>query len=128
MVYQIIADLVVAIHLGFVLFAVLGAALILRWRWILWLHLPAAAWAIWIEFSGGICPLTPLENWLRIKAGQGAYASDFVAVYLLPILYPTGITRNIQVLLAIAVIVINVTIYGLIIYKRGQKKAPRVEN
>ena len=128
MVYQIIADLVVAIHLGFVLFAVVGAALILRWRWILWLHLPAAAWAIWIEFSGGICPLTPLENWLRIKAGQGAYASDFVAVYLLPILYPTGITRNVQILLAIAVIVINVTIYGLIIYKRGQKKTPRVEN
>ena len=121
MVYQITADLVVVIHLGFVLFAVLGAVLIFWWRWILWLHLPAVLWAIWIEFSGGICPLTPLENWLRIKAGQGAYASDFIQAYLLPILYPAGLTRNIQNLLAIAVIVINVSIYGLIIYKRSQR-------
>ena len=68
MPYGILADIVVLIHLGFVIFVVLGAILVFRWRWIMWPHLPAVGWAVWIEVSGGICPLTPLENWLRIKA------------------------------------------------------------
>ena len=122
MVYQIFADLVVVIHLGFVLFAVLGAFLALWRRWIVWLHIPALLWAVWIEFAGGICPLTPLENWLRIKAGQGGYEGDFVATYLLPVLYPAGLTRNVQFILALMVIVINVALYGSIVYKRGWKK------
>jgi len=122
MVYQTLANVVVVIHLSFVIFVVLGAVLTLWRRWIIWLHFPAFLWAVWIEFSGGICPLTPLENWLRIKGGQGGYESDFVATYLLPVLYPAGLTRNVQLLLAITVIVINVAIYGSIVYKRSRKK------
>ena len=123
MVYQIFADLVVVIHLGFVLFAVLGAFLALWRRWIVWLHIPALLWAVWIEFAGGICPLTPLENWFRIKTGQGGYEGDFVATYLLPVLYPAGLTRDVQLILALVVVVINVALYGSIVYKRGWKKA-----
>ncbi len=121
MVYQIFADLVVVIHLGFVIFAVLGAFLALWRRWIIWLHLPAFLWAVWIECTGGICPLTPLENWLRIKGGQGGYEGDFVAAYLLPVLYPAGLTRNVQFIIAMMIIVINVAIYGSIFYKRSRK-------
>ena len=123
MIYHTLASLVVVIHLSFVIFVVLGAVLTLWRRWIVWLHFPALLWAIWIEFSGGICPLTPLENWLRIKAGQGGYEGDFVATYLLPVLYPAGLTRHEQLLLAMTVIVINVAIYGSIFYKRNRKKA-----
>jgi len=93
MVYQTLANVVVVIHLGFVIFVVLGAVLTLWRRWIVWLHIPAFLWAVWIEFTGGFCPLTPLENWFRIKAGQGGYEGDFVATYLLPVLYPAGLTR-----------------------------------
>ncbi len=125
MVYQIFADLVVVIHLAFVIFVVLGAVLTLWRRWIIWLHFPAFLWAVWIEFTGGICPLTPLENWLRIKGGQGGYAGDFVATYLLPVLYPAGLTRNVQLLLAMMVIVINVAIYGSIFYKRSREKTKK---
>ena len=122
MFYGIIADIVVLIHLAFVIFAALGGLLFIWRRWFVWLHLPAFFWAVWIEFTGGICPLTHLENWLRIAAGQGGYEGDFVAAYLLPLLYPAGLTRNIQIILAILVIVINIAIYGLIFYKRSRKK------
>jgi hypothetical protein len=122
MPYGIFSDIVVLIHLTFVIFAVLGAGLIIWRRWIIWLHIPAFWWAIWIECTGGICPLTPLENWLRIKGGQGAYEGDFVATYLLPVLYPAGLTRNAQIILAMMAIVINVSIYGTIFYKRSRKK------
>jgi hypothetical protein len=82
MAYNLLADGVVLIHLAFVLFAVLGALLIIRWRNVLWLHLPAAVWAAWIEFSGKICPLTPLENWLRMQAGGSGYAGDLGGVVI----------------------------------------------
>jgi hypothetical protein len=118
--YYILADLVVVIHLAFVIFAVLGALLALWRRWIIWLHLPALLWAVWIECAGGICPLTPLENWLRVKGGQGAYTGDFVATYLLPILYPVSLTRNVQFIIAMMISVINVAIYGSILYKRSR--------
>jgi hypothetical protein len=122
MFYPILADLVVFTHLGFIIFAALGAFLILRWHWILWLHLPALFWAVWIEFSGGICPLTPLENWLRIRGGRGGYKGDFVETYVLPILYPTGLTRDMQFLLGMLVIVINLVIYGFIIFNIKRKR------
>ena len=121
MVYSIFADLVVVIHLGFVIFAVLGAVLIIWRRWIIWLHLPGLLWAVWIEITGGICPLTPLENWFRTKGGQGGYEGNFVAAYLLPVLYPAGLTRNVQFIIAMMIIVINVAIYGSIFYKRSRK-------
>jgi hypothetical protein len=117
MSYGILADIVVLVHLGFVLFAVLGAVLIIWWRWILWLHLPAVFWAIWIEATGGICPLTPLENWLQIRAGQGAYRGNFVDHYLIPVLYPAGLTRHIQFMMGLFVIIINLALYIYIFFQ-----------
>ena len=122
MPYGIFADIVVLIHLAFVLFAVLGAVLVIRWRWVFWLHLPAVFWAIWIELTGGICPLTPLENWLRRRAGQGGYPGDFVEHYLLPVLYPVGLTRKIQILLGLVVISINAALYGYIFFQHRRRK------
>jgi hypothetical protein len=122
MYYGIIADFVLVIHLMFVFFAALGGLLIIWWQWVIWLHVPAFLWAAWIELAGGICPLTHLENWLRIKAGQGGYEGDFIVAYLAPLLYPVGLTRGIQIILAILVIVINIAIYGSIFCKHSREK------
>ena len=105
--FSFAADLIVVLHLGFILFAVVGALLVLKWRWVLFLHIPAAAWATLIEFQGWLCPLTPLENSLRAAAGQTGYGEGFIAHYLLPIIYPAGLTREIQITLGIFVIAIN---------------------
>ena len=114
-------DIVVVIHLGFVVFAVVGGVFISWWRWLIWLHLPALLWAVWVECSGGICPLTYLENWLRTKGAQRAYQGDFINTYIMPVLYPSILTRNVQFILALSVIVINITVYGSIFYKRYRK-------
>ncbi|MGD2187821.1 MAG: DUF2784 domain-containing protein [Desulfobacterales bacterium] len=119
--YHLLADFVVVIHLSFVLFSLLGALLAIWWRKILCLHFPAAVWAAWIEFSGRICPLTPLENWLRQKGGDTGYGGDFVGHYLLSILYPSGLTRKVQFILGGIVIGVNVIIYGYILFfKKGK--------
>jgi len=115
MTYHLLADLVVLIHFLFVLFALLGALLVFRWRKMIWLHLPAAFWAAAVEFSGTICPLTPLENWLRIRGGGAAYSGDFVGQYLLWLLYPSGLTRGVQVILGAIVVVINIGIYAYLL-------------
>src|SRR5687767_13714751 len=91
-----LAVLVVVAHLAFVLFATLGGVLAARWPAIAWVHVPCAAWAAFVEFSGRICPLTPLENALRQRAGLEAYSGDFVATYIFPVLYPEGLTRDAQ--------------------------------
>ncbi len=122
MPYGIIADIVVWIHLAFVIFVVAGAVLVIWWRRMVGLHLPAVFWAIWIEFSGKLCPLTPLENWLRIRAGQGGYRGSFVEHYLMTVLYPVGLTRNIQILIGLLVIITNVALYGYIIFQFRRKK------
>jgi hypothetical protein len=106
-----LVDLVIIIHFTFVLSVVLGALLVLRWPRLVYLHLPAALWGVWIEFSGRICPLTPLEQSLRAKAGQEVYSGGFVEHYLLPILYPSSLTRTIQIVLGLIVLVVNLTIY-----------------
>jgi hypothetical protein len=118
MPYHLLADLVVIIHLTFVLFSVAGALLVIGWRKILYLHLPAAVWAAWIEFSGKICPLTPLEKWLRIKGGDAGYSGDFVGHYILSILYPSGLTREVQFILGGVVVGLNIIIYGYILFPR----------
>ena len=118
MFYLILADLVVLIHLAFIVFAVLGGLLIIWWRKVLYLHLPAVIWAGWIEVSGGICPLTPLENWLRGQSGQATYAVDFVGNYIVPLVYPPGLTRAIQIVLAAIVISVNGLIYGYLFFRR----------
>jgi hypothetical protein len=111
MMSSLLADLVLIVHLAFVVFVLCGGLLVLRWRWIAWLHLPAVAWGAVVEFTGWICPLTPLENWLRSQSGGTAYRSDFIAQYLLSVLYPGDLTRNIQLLLGTVVIVLNVAVY-----------------
>jgi hypothetical protein len=112
------ADGLVVVHLGFVVFVAFGGLLVWRWRRLAILHLPAAAWGVWIELGGGICPLTPLENRLRSIAGQEAYEGDFVGQYLLPVLYPEGLTREVQVALAAGVIALNLAIYGMMFRRR----------
>ena len=109
--YPLLADLVLIVHLAFVVFVLCGGLLVLRWRWIAWLHLPAAVWGTVVEFTGWICPLTPLENWLRAQSGERSYSSDFLTQYLLPVLYPGDLTRGIQLLLGIVVIAVNAVIY-----------------
>jgi len=105
------ANLVVLIHFLFVLFVVLGGFLVLRWPRLIYLHVPAAIWGAWIEFSGRICPLTPLENALRQAAGQASYSGGFIEHHLLAVLYPTGLTRTIQFALGALVIALNLCIY-----------------
>ena len=116
---------VVLLHLAFIAFAVGGAALAVRWPRVLWAHVPAAAWAAYIELTGGICPLTPLENSLRKSAGLDAYSGDFVARYVFPILYPEGLTREAQTAAGIAVLAINAALYAWITrrWRRAQRDA-----
>jgi len=116
--YGLLADLVTALHLGFVLFALLGGLLALRWpRWA-WLHAAALAWALAVAAFGLTCPLTPLEVRLRLAAGLEGYSGGFVAHYLVPILYPPGLSRSMQWLLAAGLILVNVGIYGWVWRRR----------
>ncbi len=119
MPYSLLADSIVLLHFCFVIFVVLGALLALRWRWIITLHIPAAIWGTYIEFSGRICPLTPLENQLRRKAGTENYSSGFIEHYIYPVLYPAGLTREIQLTLGIMVIAINIIIYWYLFKHRN---------
>lgn len=122
MVYHLLADVVLGIHLLFVLFAMLGALLFIRWSWIAWGHLPAVGWAAWIEFSGKICPLTPLEKALRMRGGGSGYAGDFVGHHIMGLLYPDGLTRRVQIVLGALVLVINLAIYGYVFFWRRKKR------
>ncbi len=114
MLFRFAADLVVLTHFTFVLFVVFGALLALRWPRVIFLHLPAAIWGALIEFQGWICPLTPLENRLRSLGGQAGYAGGFIEHYLLPLLYPSGLTRTMQFTLGAVVVAINGLLYGLV--------------
>ncbi|WP_454723647.1 MULTISPECIES: DUF2784 domain-containing protein [Cupriavidus] len=107
-----LADAVVVAHLAFILFVMFGGLLALRWPRLAWLHLPAAAWGVAVEWGGWICPLTPLENALRERAGQQAYGGDFVQHYLMPLIYPDGLTRHTQFVLGALVLLLNATIYA----------------
>ena len=115
---RLAADLIVLIHLSFILFVVCGGLLVLRWPKLAWLHLPAVVWGAVVERAGFICPLTPLENDFRAAAGEQAYNGGFIEQYLFPIIYPSGLTRDIQVMLGVGVIAINVVIYVLLIRRR----------
>ncbi len=119
MFYGILADLVVLVHTAFVIFAVLGGLLVARRRWIIWAHIPAALWAVCIEFMGWICPLTPLENWLRTKGGETGYTNSFIEHYLLPLLYPADLTRNLQIVLGAFVLGVNLYVYWRIFFRKG---------
>lgn len=115
MFYWILANLTVVLHFIFVCFVVAGGLLIFRWRWILFLHLPTAVWGALIEYQGGVCPLTPLQQQFRQMAGQAGYAGGFIEHYLLPVLYPSYLTRDVQIVLGTLVIAINILVYGWLI-------------
>ena len=118
MPYRLLADLVVLLHAGFVIFVMFGGLAVIRWPRLIWVHLPAAAWGALIELAGWICPLTPLENSLRQSAGQGGYPGGFIEHYVIPVLYPRGLTRSMQIGMGIAVVVLNAVIYGVILVRR----------
>ena len=123
--YGLLADIVVGVHALFVLFVVLGGLLVLRWPRLAYLHVPAAIWGAAIEFAGWICPLTPLEQWLRREAGSAGYSGSFIEHYILPILYPSALTREIQLILGFLVIGFNLTIYAYVFRKRTRRDPSR---
>lgn len=120
--YQLGADLVLLLHLAFVIFVVAGGLLVVKWPNLAWLHLPAVVWAALVEFTGWICPLTPLENSLRTMGGESAYGSDFIAHYLLPVLYPAGLTRHAQVALGIGILAANIVLYSRLWRRRKGRR------
>lgn len=121
MLYRILADAVVVTHLGFVLWVIFGGFFVLVRPRLAWLHLPAAAWGVWIELGAESCPLTELENWLRLRGDQAGYSGGFIAHYLLPVLYPAGLTRGGEIVLGTALIAGNLAIYALA-YLRWRRK------
>ncbi len=121
MLYRLLADAIIIIHLIFILFVILGGLLALRnKRWSI-VHLPAVIWAAAIEFKGWICPLTPLENWFREKGGNAIYQGDFIEHYLLPIIYPADLTRGLQIFFGLSVIIINIAVYVWVLSKTHDK-------
>ena len=115
------ADAVVLLHLGFILFVSVGGLFVLRWPRLAWIHLPAVAWGALIELTGWICPLTPLENRLRAAAGGPAYTDGFIDRYIVPIVYPAGLTREMQFGLAAAVVAVNLAFYGALVISRKNR-------
>lgn len=122
MFYLIAANLLVILHLGFVCFLILGGFLVLKWKRTLYLHIPAAVWGALIEFQGWMCPLTSLEQQLRKMGYQSGYSGGFIEHYILPLLYPSFLTSDIQVVLGTFVIIINILIYGWVIMQLIRRK------
>jgi len=122
MLYKFAADVVVIIHLLFIIFALVGGLLLFLKRWIVWIHLPAVVWAALIEWKGWICPLTPLENYLRHKARLASYEEGFIEHYLFPVIYPAGLTPQIQYFLGVLVIAANFLVYGFYLYALRSKR------
>jgi len=117
MPYALLADLVLLIHATFILFVVFGGLLVFWRHGLAWLHIPAALWGMLIEFMGWVCPLTYLENDLRTAAGASGYSGGYIDHYLMPLLYPSGLTPNMQIMLGLAVLLINTVIYISLWYK-----------
>ena len=124
MLYQIIADILVIVHFLFILFVIFGGFLVLRWRFVFWIHIPCAMWGMLIEFAGWLCPITPLENHFRHLAGQAGYHGGFINHYIMPVIYPAGLTRDIQYLLGTGVLIITIIAYSLVIYQRMKQNRP----
>ena len=122
MLYRILADLVVMVHLAFLVFAVLGGILVFRWKRCAWIHVPAVLWAALIEFADWVCPLTPLENWLLQKGGTIGYQFGFIEHYIVPVIYPTVMTRHLQITLGLLVLGVNLGIYGWVIGRTTRSK------
>lgn len=123
--YRALADLVVVLHMAFVLFAALGGFLALKWRRATWFHIPAALWAALIEFAGWECPLTPLENWLRRLGGEAGYQTSFIERYLIPVIYPAQFTRSLHIALGFLVLGVNLAIYWMVWRRRSSASGRR---
>ncbi len=122
MIYRLAADITLLAHFAFIVLVVAGGLIVLRYSWFAWIHIPAAFWGAFVELTGRICPLTTLENWFRMRAGQEGYSVSFIEQYVLPVIYPAGLTRDIQLALAGVVIAINAAIYAIILLRRKSKK------
>jgi hypothetical protein len=122
MIARWLADAVLVLHLAFIVFVVLGGLLVLRWPKLAWVHVPVALWGALIEFTGGICPLTPLENSLRRRGGEAGYQGGFIEHYITPIIYPGELTRPIQLALGAFVVLINVVLYWLVVRRVRQHR------
>ena len=123
MIFRVSADLVLVLHLGFVLFVVLGGLLVLRRPAVMALHIPAAVWGVLIEFTGWICPLTPLENSLRVRGGELGYSGGFIEHYIQPLLYPGGLTRGTQIVLGTLVLILNLSAYSIVLSRLRRRVA-----
>jgi hypothetical protein len=123
LIYRALADLVLVVHLAFVFFVVLGGLLVLRWPRVAFLHIPAAIWGVLIEYTGGICPLTPLENSLRQSGGEAGFSGGFIQHYIQPVLYPAALMRDTQVVRGTLALLVNLIVYGLVIAR--MKRAAR---
>lgn len=121
MIYAWLADLVLLLHIGFILFVALGGVLVLRWPRLAWLHLPCVAWGVVVELTGWYCPLTPLENHYLRLAGLQGYAGDFLQHYLLATIYPAGLTREAQTVIGLTALALNVPVYGWLLYRRRRR-------
>jgi hypothetical protein len=123
MLYRLLADGVLVVHFGFVLFVALGGLLAWRWPRLAWLHLPAVAWGALIEFASWRCPLTPLETALRRRGGEEGYTGGFIEHYITAVLYPSGLTRTAQIALGTAALLVNALVYGLLWrrYRRARR-------
>jgi Protein of Unknown function (DUF2784) len=125
MIYRVAADAILILHLCFVLFVVFGGLLVLRWRWLLLPHLAAVGWGALVEFAGWICPLTPLENHFRAFGGAAPYSGDFIDHYVTRILYPSALTRSIQIALGLSVLLLNLGVYACLIAPRSLRGGRR---
>jgi len=125
MIFRALADLVVLAHLAFIVFALFGGLLALRWRRLPWAHLPAVVWAAAVEFLGWFCPLTPLENWLRRASGHAGYSGGFIAHYVMPIIYPAELTREVQMAAGWFVVVLNLAVYWAVWRRLGNREVQR---
>lgn len=122
MTSRILADAILVLHLAFIAFVMLGGLAVLRWPRLAWLHLPAVLWGAGIAFAGGYCPLTPLENRLRIAGGEAGYEGSFVEQYLTALIYPEGLTRGIQIALGGAVVAVNLAVYLRLLRKARSRR------
>ena len=121
MFYRVAADIVLITHFAFIVLVVAGGLIIFRYGWFVWIHIPAAFWGTFVELTGRICPLTTLENVLRIRAGEEGYTESFIEHYLVPLIYPAGLTRHMQFILAGLVVTINVIIYATILIRKRRR-------
>jgi hypothetical protein len=114
MLYRLLADGVMLLHFAYIVFVMGGAFLVLHRRWWMWLHLPAVAWGAWIEFFSRTCPLTPLENSLRARAGQAGYSGGFIDHYITRAVYPEGLSPRGQIVIGALMVVANAALYWLV--------------